>query len=117
MDLQDVLRKYFRFNVEGNSDFSVKINEVPYQLVGLANSGIGITLTSEDILLSVGDELPIELKAKDQVYTLQGKIVHISPKSPENYLCGLQFVNVDQDIQTKWEEFLQSYREKMFKDL
>ena len=116
MDLQDFLRKFFRFNVEGNNDFSVKINNVNYELLGLANSGIGIKLTSEDILLSVGDELPIELRAEDQMYLMEGRIVHISPKGPEHYLCGLQFINLDKDIETKWVDFLQSYREKMFKE-
>jgi hypothetical protein len=116
MDLQEIIRKYFRINVKGNDAFSIKVNNVPYELLEIGDTGIGIKLTSEDIFFTVEDKLPIELKAEDQVYNFQGKVIHISPSGPEDFLCGIEFMNVDKDTQTKWMNFVQSSREKIFKE-
>lgn len=114
MDLQEIKRKQFRINVQNNDAFSTKINNVPYELIDIGNTGIGIKLTPEDIFFTVDDEMPIELKAEDQVYALQGKVVHINPSGPEDFLCGIQFINFDETTKSKWMNFLQSYRKKMF---
>jgi len=116
MDLQEIKRKKFRINVKGNDAFSSKINNVPYDLIDISNTGISIKLTPEDIFFNVEDELPIELKAEGQVYTFQGKVVHINPSGPENFICGIQFINSDETTKSKWESFVQTYREKMFSE-
>jgi len=116
MDLQEIKRKNFRIKVHGNDNFSLKINNLPYDIIDIGNNGIGIKLTSEDIFFTVGDELPIELKAENQTYTFQGKVLHINPIGPEDFLCGMQFINPDAEMHTKWMNFLKSFREKMFSD-
>ena len=115
MDLQEIKRNYFRISVIGKESFSLKINNVPYELIDIGDSGIGVKLTSEDIFFAVEDELPIELKVENQVHNFQGKVVHINPEGHEDFLCGIQFINVDENTKTKWMNFLQSYREKIFK--
>ena len=67
MDLHEIKRNYFRISVKGSDAVSVKINNIPYEVIGLNDGGIGIRLSSEDILVSVGDELPLELTIKDMV--------------------------------------------------
>lgn len=116
MDLQEIMRKYFRISVKGNDEVAIKINNVSYEVIDVGDRGIGIRLTPEDIFIAVEDELPIELKIKDNSYTMQGKVVHISPAEPEEYLCGIEFMNVDKKTRTKLLEHLQSFREKIFKE-
>ncbi|UCD65847.1 MAG: PilZ domain-containing protein [Deltaproteobacteria bacterium] len=116
MDLQDIMRKYFRISVTGSEAISIKINNVPYDVVDVGDRGIGIRLGPEDIFVAVDDELPIELKIEDLVYNLQGKVVHISPEGPEEFLCGIEFINIDNDAREKLMDYLQSYREKIFKE-
>ena len=116
MDLQEIKRKHFRINVQDNDAFSVKINNIPYELIEIGNNGIGIKLTSEDIFFAVDDELSLELKTEDQVHIFQGKIVHINPAGPVDFHCGIQFINVEEAIQKKWKNFLQSCRKKMFEE-
>lgn len=116
MDLHEIKRNYFRINVKGNDAVSVKINNVPYEVMALSDGGIGIRFSAEDILVSVGDELPLELKIKDLVQSLLGKVVHISPSGPEEFLCGIEFLNMDNNSKTKLMEFLESCREKIFKE-
>ena len=116
MDLHEITRKYFRISIKGNDALSVKINNVPYEVLGVNDGGIGIRLTSEDILVSVGDEFPLEFKIEDLVQNLKGKVVHISPTGPEEFLCGIEFLDMDTKTKTKLMEFLESCREKIFKE-
>ncbi len=116
MDLHEIKRNYFRINIKENDDVSVKINNVPFEVMGLNDGGIGIRLSSEDILVSVGDELPLEFKIKNLVQTLLGKVVHISPFGPEEFLCGIEFLNMDNETKVKLMEFLESRRENIFKE-
>jgi hypothetical protein len=116
MDLQEIIRKYFRIDVKDNDDISITINKVPYDVIDVGDRGIGIRLTPEDIFVKVEDELPIELKIKNVVHNLQGKVVHISPSGPEEFLCGIEFVNIDKESKNKLMTYLQTLREKIFKD-
>jgi c-di-GMP-binding flagellar brake protein YcgR len=117
MDLHEIKRKYFRINLEGNDAVSVRINKVPYEIFDLSDGGIGILLSPEDLLLAEGDELPIELNIEGTVQNLQGKVKHINPTGKEEYLCGIEFMNVEEKIRAKLMEFLQSCREKIFKEV
>jgi len=116
MDLHEIKRNYFRIDVRGNDAVSISINTIPYDIIDIGDRGIGIRLTSEDIFISVGDELPLELKIENQVFKLQGKVVHISPSEPEELLCGIQFMTVDEKIKAKMMKQLQSLREKIFRE-
>lgn len=116
MDLQEIMRKYFRINVKGNDAISIKINNISYDVIDVGDRGIGIRLTPEDIFVAVDDELPVELKIKNLVHNLQGKVVHISPSGPEEFLCGIEFTNIDEKTKAELMNYLQSCRENIFKE-
>lgn len=116
MDLQEIMRKYFRISVKGNGDISMKINDAKYEVIDVGDRGIGIKLTPEDIFVAVEDELPIELKIKGVIHKLQGKVVHISPAGPEEFLCGIEFINLDKKTKDDIMAFLQNYKENLFKE-
>jgi c-di-GMP-binding flagellar brake protein YcgR len=116
MDLHDIKRKYFRISVKGNDAVSVKINKVPYEVMALNDGGIGILLKPEDMLIAAGDELPLELKIDDLVLTLRGKVVHITPMVSEEFHCGIEFMDIDKKGKAKVLNFLESCREKIFKE-
>ena len=116
MDLHKIKRKNFRINVKGNDAVSIKINTVPYDVIDLNDGGIGIGLTAEDIFVAVGDELMLELKIDNLVQTIRGKVVHISPSGSKEFICGIQFLDIDAKTKSKLLEFLDSCREKIFKE-
>lgn len=116
MDLHEIKRNYFRISVNGSDAVSVKINNIPYEVMDLNDGGIGIRLSSEDILVSVGDELPLELTIKDMVQSLLGKVLHITPLGSKDFFCGMEFLNMDNQTKAKVMEFLELCRENIFKE-
>src|SRR5210317_61774 len=116
MDLQEIIRKYFRINVKGNDDISLKINEAKYEVIDIGDNGIGLKLSPEDLFLAVEDKLPIELTIEGMIHHLQGKVVHISPAGPEEFLCGIEFINISKESKDKLIDYLQTCREKIFKE-
>ena len=116
MDLQEIMRKYFRINVKGNGDISIKINEAKYEVIDVGEYGIGLKLSPEDLFITIEDELPIELTIEGMIHHLQGKVVHISPAGPEEFLCGIEFINISKESKDKLMNYLQTCREKIFKE-
>ena len=114
MDLHEIKRNYFRISVNGSDAVSVKINNIPYEVMDLNDGGIGIRLSSEDILVSVGDELPLELTIKDMVQSLLGKVLHITPLGPKEFFCSMEFLNMDNQTKAKVMEFLELCRATLF---
>ncbi len=116
MDLQEIMRKYFRIEVNGNDDISIKINDAKYEVIDVGDNGIGIKLNPEDVFVAVEDVLPVELRIEGMIHNLQGKVVHISPSGPEESLCGIEFINIDKESKEKLMKYLQNSRENIFKE-
>jgi c-di-GMP-binding flagellar brake protein YcgR len=114
MDSKAAMRKHFRVSVRGNNDISVMINDVKYEIFDISEGGIGILLSAEDIFISAGDELQVDLTIKETTNNVQGKVAHISPEGPEEFLCGIEFININQDLKGFLAHFVQSYKESMF---
>ena len=116
MDSKVAMRKHFRVSVKGNNDISVKINDVKYEMFDISEGGIGILLSPEDIFISEGDELQIELNIEETPQNLQGKVAHISPEGPEELLCGIEFINIGKEIKGILAQFVQACKENIFKE-
>ena len=116
MDLQSIMRKYFRISVRETDAVAININNIPYEMIDVGDRGIGVRFTPEDILFSVGDEVSVQLKIEDRSYNLQGKVVHINPAGPSEYLCGIEFTEINDEIHSELLQYLQSCRKKIFEE-
>jgi len=116
MEIQEVIRQYFRITVDETDSITIKVNGQKYDVVDVGDNGIGIRLSPEDIFLAVEDELGIELNIDGIVHNLQGKVVHISPNGPEEFLCGIEFIKIDQKSKEQLMGYLQNSRTEIFKD-
>ena len=116
MEIQEVIRQYFRINVNETDSITIKVNGQKYDVVDVGDNGIGIRLSPEDIFLAVEDELGIELNIDGIVHNLQGKVVHISPNGPEEFLCGIEFIKIDQKSKEQLIGYLQNSRTEIFKE-
>lgn len=115
MEIQEVIRQYFRITVKETDSITIKVDGQKYDVVDVGERGIGIRLSPEDIFLAVEDVLEIELNLDGTVNNLQGKVVHISPDGPEDFLCGIEFIKIDQKIKKHLLDYLQNSRTKIFK--
>ena len=116
MDSKVAMRKYFRVNLKGNNDISAIINDAKYEVFDISEGGIGILLGPEDIFIAEGDELHIELTIKEAIHYLQGKVAHISPESPGELLCGIEFINIDKGKKDILAQFVEACKENIFKE-
>jgi len=116
MEIQEVIRQYFRITVDETDSITIKVSGQKYDVVDVGDNGIGIRLSPEDIFLAVEDELGIELNIDGIVHNLQGKVVHISPNGPEEFLCGIEFIKIDQKSKEQLMGYLQNSRTEIFKD-
>ena len=116
MELQDIIRHHFRVTVQKSDKISIKVNGVEYEIVDMGLQGIGISLTPEDIFLTVEDFLDIELNIDGIIHKLEGKIVHISPQEPEVFLCGIEFIKLDKKTKQKLIDYIKNYRSHVLKD-
>ena len=115
MEIQEVIRQYFRITVKETDSITIKVDGQKYDVVDVGERGIGIRLSPEDIFLAVEDVLEIELNLDGTVNNLQGKVVHISPDGPEDFLCGIEFIKIDQKSNKHLLDYLQNSRTKIFK--
>jgi c-di-GMP-binding flagellar brake protein YcgR len=116
MEIQEVIRQYFRINVKDTDSITIKVDGHKYDVVDVGDSGIGIRLSPEDIFLAVEDELGIELNIDGIVHNLQGKVVHISPNGPEEFLCGIEFIKIDKKSQEQLMDYLRNSRTEIFQE-
>jgi hypothetical protein len=116
MEMQEVIRQYFRIAVRETDSITIKVDGQEYDVVDVGDRGIGIRLSPEDIFLAVEDELGIELNINGIVHNLQGKVVHVSPDGPEEFLCGIEFMKLDDKSKQQLLDYLQNSRTEIFKE-
>jgi hypothetical protein len=114
MEIQEVIRQYFRIAVKETDSITIKVDGQEYGVVDVGDRGIGIRLSPEDIFLAVEDELGIELDIGGIVHNLQGKVVHISPNGPEEFLCGIEFIKIDKKSKEQLMDYLKNSRADIF---
>ena len=115
MDLQGTIRQFFRIAVKETDSIAIKADGQEYDVVDIGDRGVGIRLSPEDIFLAVEDELEIELNIEGIAHDVQGKVVHISPNGPEEFLCGILFTKIDKKGSKHLMDFLQNSRTGIFK--
>lgn len=114
MKTKKIIRNYFRITVRESDRIKIMADGQQYPIVDVGDKGVGIRLTEEDIFLSVEDPLNLELNLQDKILHLQGRIVHISPDGSGNYLCGIEFKDIDAKHRKKIMKYLQQIKKTMF---
>ncbi len=113
-DLRKVFRQSFRVPIDENDDVTVRINNQRFNVINISAQGIGIHLKAAEIFC-VGDILDaIELNLNGEKLGLKGKVCHITPHSPGHYLCGMEFLDMDESVEQKLRDFIHGYQAKLF---
>ncbi len=91
-EVLEISRKSFRTPINEADDITLRIDDQSFKIVNMTPMGIGIHLNRSDIF-SIGQIIDtIEMHLEDTPLTFQGKVRHISPMTPEGFLCGIEFI-------------------------
>ncbi|MBU0731035.1 MAG: PilZ domain-containing protein [Proteobacteria bacterium] len=115
MSPEGVIRQCFRLQLTGSEVITADIKDDTFEIVDLGINGVGITLKYGN-LFSVGEELTLSLTLDGKKFSLQGVVVHISPDTYDNFLCGIELINLDKDSAKKFETYFQQHRAKIFQN-
>jgi len=111
----EIVRHYFRVPVNDSSGINARLGRHRYDVVNLAKGGITIRFPKGEKPFGIGDILPsIELTLPDQVLNLRGKVVHVSFDERECPVCGLKFIDMDEESAQVISGFYQHLRKQMF---
>jgi len=114
MELQKIIRNYFRIAISEEDRVTIKADGHDYAVIDVGNRGVGIRLTEEDILLNKNDNLDVEIMLGANKLHLKGKVAHISIDDTGQYLCGIEFIQMDKKSKQGLLDYLNQTRRKFF---
>ena len=112
-EMETITRKSFRGEVSESDAAEAQINGVGYQVVDIGSRGIGIALPHPESL-SVDETYTVNLLLHGKSFSLEGKVKHISPSASDQYLCGIELLNVDDEVEQRLLTFLNRKRAQLF---
>lgn len=112
---EQVARKDYRLRLRDEIDFAVVIDGTSYPLIDASVSGVCIAIDheapfEEDDQL---DRCSIVLN-QQRFDNLQGEVVHKSTNGEGNWICGIQWLDVDKETSKKLKQALFTLRQEMF---
>ncbi len=110
-----VVRKSFRIPVAGKAGFTLINEGQTYPVANISASGLGV-LTNPDSTLFLGQILnDCELiLLKESIKGLKGEIVHCSPDISGMRMCGIRWLNSDENDFTKIKSVLLTLKKELF---
>lgn len=109
------MRHIFRVPVSESHGVKARLGGRRYDVINLEKRGIAIRLPKGAKPFGTGDILPsIELTFRDRVLNLRGKVVHVSYDEKKSPVCGLNFIDLDEESELRIVEFYRHLRKEMF---
>ena len=113
-----IVRDVFRVPVDDSYGVNACFGSRRYCVVNLSKRGVAIRLLKGQKPFGIGDVLPsIELTLPDRVLNLRGKVVYVSYDEKEYPICGVNFLDLDEESDPGILEFYQHLRKEMFSKL
>lgn len=109
-----VVRQFFRMPIGNCCNISLQIDDHPYEIVNIGNSGIAFYTGEEGEKFTDSKIVhPVKLKLHDDSILLQGQIIHISPDGHQE-ICGMKFIGMGNDNQEILENYLHGTLASLF---
>lgn len=113
---RSIIRHVFRLPIDDQDNVSIIINGATFEVINIGANGVGL-LVDSDVPLAEGQTLPvIELRLENELLSLKGRVVHISPREFQ-MICGIEFVKTSKKNTDKILQFLRLHRETLFKEI
>ena len=115
-DFDRHLRKSYRLHVKERDDCTVTIENNTYPLKDFSLTGLGVSIQTEVVFRLgefLGDTISgIRLDLADQsIEGLEYKIVHISPDTENQMVCGMVWLNPTPEKEEKLFDILKSLKD------
>lgn len=110
-----IKRQVFRLSVSESQGIKAKFSGIEYNVVDFAERGVAIRVTEGGSVFAVDDILaPIELILADQVFHLWCKVVQVSSDAEGSLVCGLHFIDMDEQTAQGISKFYRQLRKQLF---
>ncbi|OMH25579.1 hypothetical protein [Motiliproteus sp. MSK22-1] len=112
----EVGRGLYRMPVREGMNFSVIINNIQYPLLDVSSRGVRISVEPETSIAAEDTVPDCRLILDKQVFSkLEGKIIHYSLDDDGEWICGINWINIDTSTEKEISEVLDNLRKELFK--
>ena len=114
-ELAEFSRNSYRIRIKEHDGFSVNVETVERKLADLSRTGISF-LVDSDSTFAPGDVLAgCQLTLGDaSLDNLDAKVVHRSQDEDHEWICGIQWMNLDEHQAAILEEVMVQLRKDLF---
>ena len=109
------VRRAFRLpNVAAN--VVVEVNGRAHEVVDICRDGVGLRIAKDAPFPVAGEKVRLTVALDGATQDVAGRIIHVSPDFSDQYLCGIQFVDLKPKFLQKLTTFLEARRLDWFAD-
>jgi hypothetical protein len=114
-ELAEFSRNSYRIQVKERDDFSVNVETVVRQIADLSRTGVSF-LVDADSTFAPGDILAgCQLHLGDaNLDNLDARVIHRSRDEDSDWICGVQWINVDEVQAAILEDVMVGLRQDLF---
>lgn len=99
------VRRAFRLPSMAAANVMVEVNGTGYEVVDICRDGVGLRIAKDASFPVAGERVRLTVTLDGAVHDAAGRIVHVSPDFSDQYLCGIQFV----DLKGKFLKILHTF--------
>ncbi|MFH1156243.1 MAG: PilZ domain-containing protein [Pseudomonadota bacterium] len=113
--LETIVRRSFRIPVKQRGDIRVTIEDRIFPVKDVSSKGVSITLP-DDTTLVQGQFLSgcILSMVKEIIPDLKATVMHCSPDLEDGWLVGIQWLNLDPEIEDRISGLIMALRREFF---
>ena len=109
-------RDAFRLPFAAMEEVTVKLNGQTYEVVDICRDGVGLRLAKDAAFPEAGEKVKIIVTLDGESHNIVGRIIHISPDFFDQYLCGIQFVDLKVGFKKNLTSLLKKRRTDWFSE-
>ena len=88
----------------------VKVNGSAYEVVDICRDGVGLRIAKDAPFPIAGEKVSLTVSLAGAAHEAVGRIIHVSPDFSDQYLCGIQFIDLKDKFRKTLVTFLESRR-------
>lgn len=104
------VRRAFRLPSLAVENLVVAVNGREYEVVDICRDGVGLRIAKDAPFPVAGEKVKLTVSLAGVPYDAGGRVIHVSPDFSDQYLCGVQFVDLKGKFLKTLTTFLEARR-------